>query len=276
MIRPPHGFDSVVRELFCGLCDGTIVLEQSAANAAKSRTAVIQESRSVAQYDDPPIQEAKNAAPDHIRILVADASPVVRRGLSALLGSHAGWQVVGEAQDSREAVSLAIQLKPNVALLDLNVEGIGGLEASRQIRKEVRETEVLVFSMYESEQFVRDILAAGARGYVLKSDAAATLMVAVETVASHKAFFRSEVAARVLAGYRKLGEAPAGAEPAGVLTPRERELIQLLAEGRTNAEVSKALGVTVKTVETHRESIRRKLRITSITPVLAWEQIKRR
>jgi DNA-binding NarL/FixJ family response regulator len=206
-----------------------------------------------------------------IRILLADDHDVVRRGLSALLANRPDWQVVGEAQNGREAVSLAVKLKPQVAVLDLSMPELNGLEATRQIRKEVPETEVLVFSMYESEQFVRDLLAAGARGYVLKSDVTTQLLIAVETVARHKPFFTSEVAERVLEGFLKLGELSAGeGSTTGILTPREREIVQLLAEARSNKEVSTILGISVKTVETHRASIMRKLGISSIVDLVHY------
>jgi DNA-binding NarL/FixJ family response regulator len=205
-----------------------------------------------------------------IRIVLADDHDVVRRGLSALLTNRPDWQVVGEAANGREAVSLAVKLKPNVAVLDLSMPELNGLEATRQIRKEVPETEVLVFSMYESEQFVRDLLAAGARGYVLKSDVTTQLLIAVETVARHKPFFTSEVAERVLEGFLKLGELSAGESAAGILTPREREIVQLLAEARSNKEVSTILGISVKTVETHRASIMRKLGISSIVDLVHY------
>jgi DNA-binding NarL/FixJ family response regulator len=206
-----------------------------------------------------------------IRILLADDHDVVRRGLSALLANRPDWQVVGEAQNGREAVSLAVKLKPSIAVLDLSMPELNGLEATRQIRKEVPETEVLVFSMYESEQFVRDLLAAGARGYVLKSDVTTQLLIAVETVARHKPFFTSEVAERVLEGFLKLGELSGGEGSAsGILTPREREIVQLLAEARSNKEVSTILGISVKTVETHRASIMRKLGISSIVDLVHY------
>jgi DNA-binding NarL/FixJ family response regulator len=206
-----------------------------------------------------------------IRILLADDHDVVRRGLSALLANRPDWQVVGEAQNGREAVSLAVKLKPHVAVLDLSMPELNGLEATRQIRKEVPETEVLVFSMYESEQFVRDLLAAGARGYVLKSDVTTQLLIAVETVARHKPFFTSEVAERVLEGFLKLGELSASdGSTTGILTPREREIVQLLAEARSNKEVSTILGISVKTVETHRASIMRKLGISSIVDLVHY------
>jgi len=205
-----------------------------------------------------------------IRILLADDHEVVRRGLIALLATRPDWQVCGEAQNGREAVALAVKLKPNLAILDLSMPELNGVEATRQIRKEVPETEVLVFSMYESEEFVRDLLAAGARGYVLKSDVAAQLLTAVETVARHKPFFTSEVAERVLEGFLRLGELSPGDGDAGILTPREREIVQLLAEARSNKEISTILAISVKTVETHRASIMRKLGISSIVDLVHY------
>jgi DNA-binding NarL/FixJ family response regulator len=206
-----------------------------------------------------------------IRILLADDHEVVRRGLSSLLATRPDWQVCGEARNGREAVALAVKLKPNLAILDLSMPELNGLEATRHIRKEVPETEVLVFSMYENEQFVRDLLAAGARGYVLKSDVSSQLLNAVDAVSRHKPFFTSEVAERVLEGFLRLGELSAeDGSAAGILTPREREIVQLLAEARSNKEVAATLGISVKTVETHRASIMRKLGITSIVDLVHY------
>ena len=206
-----------------------------------------------------------------IRILLADDHEVVRRGLSSLLATRPDWQVCGEARNGREAVALAVKLKPNLAILDLSMPELNGLEATRHIRKEVPETEVLVFSMYENEQFVRDLLAAGARGYVLKSDVSSQLLNAVEAVSRHKPFFTSEVAERVLEGFLRLGELSGeDGSAAGILTSREREIVQLLAEARSNKEVAATLGISVKTVETHRASIMRKLGITSIVDLVHY------
>ncbi|HMF89664.1 MAG TPA: response regulator transcription factor [Candidatus Angelobacter sp.] len=204
-----------------------------------------------------------------IRILLADDHEVVRRGLVSLLATRPDWEVCGEAQNGREAVTMATKLKPNLAVLDLSMPELNGLEATRQIRKEVPETEVLVFTMHESEQFVRDLLAAGARGYVLKSDVTTQLLTAIETVSHHKLFFTSEVAERVLEGFLRLGEVSPSEVP-GALTPREREIVQLLAEARSNKEVAATLGISVKTVETHRASIMRKLGITSIVDLVHY------
>jgi DNA-binding NarL/FixJ family response regulator len=206
-----------------------------------------------------------------IRILLADDHEVVRRGLTSLLAARPEWEVCGEAPNGREAVALVAKLKPNVAILDLSMPELNGLEATRQIRRDSPETEVLVFTMHESEQFVRDLLSAGARGYVLKSDVTTQLLTAIETVSRHKPFFTSEVAERVLEGFLRRGDLPAGDSCIPeLLTPREREIVQLLAEARSNKEVAATLGISVKTVETHRASIMRKLGITSIVDLVHY------
>jgi DNA-binding NarL/FixJ family response regulator len=202
-----------------------------------------------------------------IRILLADDHDVVRRGLIALLASRPDYQVVGEASNGREAVALAVKLKPNVVTMDLSMPELNGLEATRQIRKEVPETEVLVFSIYESEQFVRDLLAAGARGYVLKSDVGEQLLEAIEKVGKHKPYLTSPVAERVLDGFLKSAVDGSTAE---ILTPREREIVQLLAEAFANKEIANKLSISVKTVETHRASIMRKLGINSIVDLVHY------
>ena len=206
-----------------------------------------------------------------VRILVADDHEVVRKGLLALLAQRPDWQICAEATNGREAVKLALKFRPNVAIIDLSMPELNGLEATRQIRHEVPETEVLVFSMYENEQFVRDLLAAGARGYVLKSDVATQLITAIETVARHKPFFTSDVAEKVLEGFLKLGDlAPEDSGAHGILTAREREIVQLLAESKSNKEVSLLLGISVKTVQTHRATIMRKLGINSIVDLVHY------
>ena len=206
-----------------------------------------------------------------VRILVADDHEVVRKGLMALLAQRPDWQICAEATNGREAVKLALKFRPNVAIIDLSMPELNGLEATRQIRHDVPETEVLVFSMYENEQFVRDLLAAGARGYVLKSDVATQLITAIETVARHKPFFTSDVAEKVLEGFLKLGDlTPEDVGAHGILTAREREIVQLLAESKSNKEVSLLLGISVKTVQTHRATIMRKLGINSIVDLVHY------
>ena len=204
-----------------------------------------------------------------IRILLADDHDIMRRGLRNLLETHPGWEVCGEAANGREAVKLARELKPDIVVLDLSMPELNGLEATRQIRKELPQTEVLIFTMHDTEQLVREVLAAGARGYVLKSDAGRYLISGIEAVAQHKPFFTSTVAETILDGYLKVGSGQ-GVPVSAVnpLTPREREIVQLLAEGRTNKEVASALSISVKTVETHRRAIMSKLGISSVVELV--------
>jgi DNA-binding NarL/FixJ family response regulator len=206
-----------------------------------------------------------------VRILLADDHDVVRRGVRALLAERSDWQICAEASNGREAVALAIRYKPHVAILDLSMPELNGLEATRQIKKAVPETEVLIFSMYESEQYVRDLFSAGARGYVLKSDMDTQLVNAVETLSHHKPFFTSAIAEKVLEGFLRLeGASAAMGTACGVLTSREREIVQLLAEARSNKEISTILGISVKTVETHRATVMRKLGISSIVDLVHY------
>lgn len=205
-----------------------------------------------------------------LRILVADDHEVVRKGLVGLLAHRPDWQVCAEARNGREAVKLAARLKPDVAIVDLSMPELNGLEATRQIRHDVPETEVLVFSMYENEQFVRDLLSAGARGYVLKSDVATQLLTAVDTVAHHKPFFTSNIAETILGGFLKLSQTPQETAAPSILTAREREIVQLLAESKSNKEVSGILGISVKTVQTHRATIMRKLGMNSIVELVHY------
>lgn len=206
-----------------------------------------------------------------IRILLADDHDVVRTGIRQLLESHDGWKICAEATNGREAVELAQKTKPDVAILDIAMPELNGLDATRQIRKLMPATEVLVFTMHDTEQLVCDVLSAGARGYVLKSDAARHLISAVEALSQHKPFFTSNVSEVVLKGYlNATTEGEVLEEPAAALTPREREIVQLLAEGLANKDVAGKLGISVKTVETHRSSVMRKLGLRSITDLVRY------
>ena len=204
-----------------------------------------------------------------VRILVADDHEVVRRGVRALLEAQDGWQVSDEAIDGREAVQKAGQSRPDVVILDVGMPGLNGLDAARQIRKVSPGSEVLILTMHESEQVVREVLAAGARGYVLKSDAGKDLVAAVDALSRHKTFFTSRVAEMVLKKY--LQEVPDEETPgASSLTPREREVVQLLAEGKGNKEVAATLKISVKTAETHRTNIMRKLECHSLSDLVRY------
>jgi len=204
-----------------------------------------------------------------LRIVVVDDHAVVRRGVRGLLESRAGWEVVAEATTGREAVAQVRRLRPHLVVMDLSLPELNGLEATRQIVKEFPETEVLVLTMHHSEQLARDVLQAGARGYLLKSDADQSLIAAVDSLRQHKPFLTSTVTEFVLDDYIRRAETRDQA-PREAITPREREIIQLLAEGNSNKETAAALGVSVKTIEAHRANIMRKLRLRSITDLVRY------
>ena len=206
-----------------------------------------------------------------IRILIADDHALVRRGARALLHSRRGWRVVGEAANGREAVEKARGLKPDVAIVDIGMPELDGVEVARQMRETVPDTKVLVLTMHESDQMVRRALEAGALGYLLKSDLTECLPRAMEAVSKGKRFLTPKVSEIVLEGFLKAGgqlqqEGRAGPR----VTPRELEIIRLLAEGKVNKEVSALLGITVRTVETHRAKIMLKLGLHSIADLIHY------
>jgi DNA-binding NarL/FixJ family response regulator len=203
-----------------------------------------------------------------LRIVVVDDHAVVRRGVRALLETQPGWEVVGEAATGRDAVEFAKRLQPDIVVMDLSLPELNGLEATRLILKESPRTEVLVLTMHHSEELARTVLQAGARAYVLKSDADHSLVAAVESLRQHKPFLTSTVTEFVLDDYVHRAEADSGGHTA--VTPREREIIQLLAEGKTNKETASVLNVSVKTVEAHRANIMRKLRLRSVSDLVRY------
>jgi DNA-binding NarL/FixJ family response regulator len=206
-----------------------------------------------------------------VRIFIADDHEVVRKGLSVLLQAEAGWEICGEAADGREATEKVRELKPDVIILDIGMPGLNGLEATRQIMKDDPRARVLILTLHDSDQVVREVLNAGARGFLLKSDAARDLVVAVEAVRRDKTYFTSKVAAMVLEGYLKGGTTTVAASIGrDRLTPREREVVQLLAEGRSTKEVASSLGLSVKTAETHRSNIMRKLQLHSVSDLVLY------
>src|SRR5437762_1911126 len=203
-----------------------------------------------------------------LRIMIVDDHAVVRRGVRALLESHPGWEVSGEATTGREALDLARRLQPDIVVMDLSLPELNGLDATRQILKESPRTEVLVLTMHQSEELARNALQAGARGYVLKSDADQNLIAAVESLRQHKPFLTSAVTEFVLDDYvQRVAAVDAGQL---AVTPRERQIIQLLAEGNSNKESAVALGVSVKTIEAHRANVMRKLHLRSATDLVRY------
>ncbi len=206
-----------------------------------------------------------------IRILIADDHEMMRRGLRNILEQHQGWEIVGEASNGRQAVELAQKTVPNVIVLDLSMPEMNGLEATRAIKKLFPQAEILVFTVHETEGLMRDVLSAGARGYLLKADASRHIIAAVEALAEHKPYFTWKVSKTMLDAYLTHGQHQQDGAPAfNHLTAREREVIQLLAEGRSNKAVSALLGISVKTVETHRAAIMKKLGISSIAELVRY------
>ena len=203
-----------------------------------------------------------------LRIVVVDDHAVVRRGVRALLETQPGWEIVGEAATGRDAVEFSKRLQPDIVVMDLSLPELNGLEATRLILKESPRTEVLVLTMHHSEELVRNVLQAGARAYVLKSDADHSLVAAVESLSQHKPFLTSTVTEFMLDDYIHRAEADGGSHTA--VTPREREIIQLLAEGKSNKETASVLNVSVKTVEAHRANIMRKLRLRSVSDLVRY------
>ncbi|HUI06155.1 MAG TPA: response regulator transcription factor [Verrucomicrobiae bacterium] len=206
-----------------------------------------------------------------LRILVADDHPVIRAGVRWLLESRAGCEVCGEAITGRQAVALAQELNPDIVVLDIAMPELNGVEAARQIVKTVPGTHVLIFSGHESEQLVRESVDAGAEGYVLKSDAERELTAAVQAVRQGEPFFTPGIAEIALQAYRnrKCGS-QAQPRSGSVLTAREREVLQLLAEAKSSKEVATTLGISVPTAETHRANIMSKLNLHSIAELVRY------
>ena len=209
------------------------------------------------------------------RILLADDHEVVRAGLRALLEEQSGWEVVAEAVDGRDAVEKATKLKPDAVVIDIAMPSLNGLEAVRQILKAVPNAKVLVLTMYDSDPLIQQVLQAGARGYLLKSDAGRDLVSAIDALRRNKTFFTPKVSQMVLEGYLDKNPKEKDKEPEGEaeslrLTSRQREIVQLLAEGKSSKEVAAVLGLSVKTAETHRANIMRKLDCHSVTELVRY------
>lgn len=210
-----------------------------------------------------------------LRILIADDHELARRGIRALLESHPGWEVCAEAKDGRDAVELAASTRPHLVLLDIGMPNLNGLEAARQILAANPGVAILILTMLDSDNVVREVLRAGARGYVLKSDAGRDLISAVEALQRQRTFFTTRVSQMVLDGFleREKKDPPSEflEDSLGeLLTSREREVIQLLAEGRSSKEVAVTLNLSVKTAETHRTNLMRKLGLHSVADLTRY------
>jgi len=206
-----------------------------------------------------------------LRILIANDHELMRRGAPAVLHSRHGWRVVAEAANGREAVEKARKLKPDVAILDISMPDLDGVQVTRQIREAVPDTKVLVLTMHESDQMVERALDAGADAYILKSDVIKCLVKAVEGVSGGARFLTPKVSEIVLEAFLKARSQQQQTERAGPrTTPRETEIIHLLAEGKTNKEIAGLLGITVRTAETHRSKIMLKLGLHSLADLIHY------
>jgi DNA-binding NarL/FixJ family response regulator len=209
--------------------------------------------------------------PNHkTRILIADDHEIVRQGVRNLVESEPGLEVCAEATIGRDAVRLAEEHQPDVAVLDLCMPELNGIEATKQILRISPKTRILIFTMHEAEQLVREVFESGAHGYVLKSDAGRHLLSAIETVRKGGHYFSSRLSEVIFDGFLHRRDASQSAPQQGKPTSREREIIQLLAEGKSNKEVAATLGISVKTAETHRASIMRKLQLRSISDLVRY------
>ncbi len=235
---------------------------------------------SSAEHAPAPAVPVTDSPPDfsgkRLRILIADDHAVVLHGLRALLESQPGFEVVGEATNGIEAIDRAHLLRPDLVILDISMSELNGLEATRAIRLRHPEIEVLILTMHFSEQMARQILRAGARGYVLKTDPDSLLLSAINNLRQHKPLLTPRVADVVLTGYvdgdvvATIKRAVAADFPYGPLSHRERQVLQLLAEGNTNKEIAARLGVSPRTVETHRNHVMHKLRLNSLSDLIRY------
>ena len=205
-----------------------------------------------------------------LRILIADDHEVMRTGVRALVEQESGWQVCGTATNGQEAVDAARKQKPDVVILDMTMPELDGLEALREIKRALPNTEVVIFSAHHSEEVIGQLFEAGAKSYIQKSDASRHLVTAIKSIADHKPFFTSEISqvlfAKFLSG--SAGKKQNGQE--NTVTSRERDVVRLLVGGNSNKEVANCLGISIRTAETHRATLMRKLGLESLAALVRY------
>ncbi|HSZ60584.1 MAG TPA: response regulator transcription factor [Terriglobales bacterium] len=205
-----------------------------------------------------------------LRILVADDHDVIRQGVISLIKADLGWEVCAEASDGRAAVDKAKELKPDIVIIDIGMPLLNGLDATRQIIKENARVKVLILTMADGDRVVRDAFEAGAQGFVLKSDASRDLVAAIHALGHGNTFFTARVSRIVLSGYLEHIQSTKNEQIAPTLTPREREVIQLVAEGESSKQVAARLGISPKTAETHRNNVMQKLNLHSMVELVLF------
>jgi two-component system, NarL family, response regulator NreC len=205
-----------------------------------------------------------------VRILLADDHNVVRQGTRALLSTIPEWEIVGEADNGRDAVALTAELKPDIVILDITMPELNGLDAARQIKRKFPEIEILIFTAQETEKLVHDVFDSGARSYIMKTDAADHLIDAIKALSEHKHFFTSRISEIVFARCIQGKQALEGTSENSRITDREREIVQLLGEGKSSKEIAIILGISVRTVETHRAAIMKKLGLKSFSELIRY------
>jgi DNA-binding NarL/FixJ family response regulator len=205
-----------------------------------------------------------------IRILLADDHNVMRAGLKLLLESHSGFKVVSEASDGHQAVEKAIAARPDVAVLDIAMPNLSGIEAAQRISTQLPQTAIIILSMHSDEGYVLRALKAGARGYLLKDSAESDLIQAIKVVSDGKAFFSPEISKVLAEDYVREINVRGAEDSYDLLTPREREILQLLVEGRSNKDIAGQLNLSLYTVETHRKNLQTKLNLHSFPELILY------
>jgi DNA-binding NarL/FixJ family response regulator len=206
-----------------------------------------------------------------VRILIADDHDVMREGTRAVIERQPGWEVCGVAATGREAVEQAFALEPGIVVMDMSMPELNGLDAARQIKRRLPQTEILIFTAHQTNELIREVFEAGVKSFIFKSEAHHFLVEAIKSLSQHKPFFTNKVAEVLFTEIVDRSEA--NSHPARTtrrLTAREREIVQLLAEGRSNKEVAGALGISIRTAETHRASVLRKLSLDSLASLVRY------
>jgi DNA-binding NarL/FixJ family response regulator len=206
-----------------------------------------------------------------IRILIADDHDVMREGTRAVIERQSGWEVCGIAATGREAVEQALAVEPDIVVMDMSMPELNGLDAARQIKRRLPKTEILIFTAHQTDELIREVFEAGVKSFIFKSEAHHFLVEAIQSLSQHKPFFTDKVGEILFAEILdRSGAKSETVQTTKRLTPREREIVQLLAEGRSNKEVAAALGISIRTAETHRASVLQKLGLDSLASLVRY------